>query len=185
MATEPKTQDGTIATTLVEAEQTKGTLPQFKPEDFAPQLVWLVLTFVALYLLMSRVALPRIGGVLEQRRNAIDYDLDRAKELRDEAEAALKEYEEELAAARTKAQAIAADTREKVAARAAEAEAKAEEKMSAKLAEAEERIAKTRDAAMANISAVAADTAEAIVAELLGKADPDRIKAAVDAEMKA
>src|SRR5215471_1031457 len=114
-----------------------GGFPPFDSSTFASQLVSLVIAFVALYLIVSRIALPRVGGVIDARQNKIEGDLTEAQKLKDDSEAALKAYEADLAAARSKAQAIGAETRDKLNA-ASEAERKAlEDKLSAKLAEAE------------------------------------------------
>ena len=122
-----------------------GGFPPFESSTFASQLVSLVIAFVALYLIVSRIALPRVGGVIDARQNAIEGDLAEAQKLKDESDAALKAYESELAAARSRAQAIGNETREKLNA-AAEAERKTlEDQLSAKLAEAEKTIAATRD----------------------------------------
>ena len=83
---------------------------------------------------MSRIALPRVGSVIDARQNAIEGDLAEAQKLKDESDAALKAYETELAAARSRAQAIGNETREKLNA-ASEAERKTlEDQLSAKLA---------------------------------------------------
>src|SRR6201995_2020150 len=120
-----------------EAEGGNGGVPPFDPSTFASQLVSLVIAFVALYLIVSRIALPRVGGVIDARQNAIDGDLAEAQKLRDASDAALKAYESELATARSRAQAIGAETREKANA-ASEAERKTlEDRLSAKLADAE------------------------------------------------
>ena len=106
-----------------------GSFPPFDSSTFASQLVSLVIAFVALYLIVSRIALPRVGGVIDARQNAIEGDLAAAQKLKDESDAALKAYESELAAARSRAQAISNETREKLNA-AAEAERKTlEEKL--------------------------------------------------------
>ena len=93
------------------AEHGKG-FPPFEPETFASQLVWLVLIFGALYLLMSRVALPRIGAIIEARRERVEGDLAEASGLKDESDAAIAAYEKALADARGRAQALANETRE-------------------------------------------------------------------------
>src|SRR6201998_2585397 len=100
-----------------------GGFPPFESSTFASQLVSLVIAFVALYLIVSRIALPRVGAVIDARQNRIEGDLADAQKLKDESEAALKAYEADLAAARSKAQAIGAETREKANA-ASEAERK-------------------------------------------------------------
>jgi F-type H+-transporting ATPase subunit b len=159
--------------------------PPFDSSTFASQLVSLVIAFVALYIIVSRIALPRVGGVIDARQSAIEGDLAEAQSLKDESEAALKAYERELAAARSKAQAIAAETRETMNA-AANAERKSlEAKLAARLAAAEKSIAATRSSAMSNVRGVAADAASAIVQRLAGLApDSKSVEAAVNASLK-
>src|SRR5690242_5335064 len=101
-----------------------GGFPPFEPSTFASQLVSLAIAFVALYIIVSRIALPRVGAVIDARQDKIEGDLAEAQTLKDESESALKAYEADLAAARSKAQAIGAETREKMNA-ASEAERKA------------------------------------------------------------
>jgi F-type H+-transporting ATPase subunit b len=163
----------------------KAPFPPFEKSTFASQLASLLIAFVALYLIVSRIALPRVGSLLDERQNAIDGDLAAAQKLKDESDAALKAYESELAAARSRAQAISAETREKLNA-VSEAERKTlEERLSLKLAEAEKTIASTRESAMSNVRGIAADAAGAIVQRLTG-ALPDGalLDSAVDASLK-
>ena len=163
----------------------KAPFPPFQKDTFASQLVSVVVAFVALYLIVSRIALPRVGSVLDARQNAIEGDLAKAQELKDSSDAALKAYENELAAARARAQAISAETREKLNA-AAEAERKTlEQQLTVKLAEAEKTIASTREAAMRNVRGIAAEAAAAIVRQLSGVSpDGNAVNSAVDASLK-
>jgi F-type H+-transporting ATPase subunit b len=163
----------------------KAPFPPFQKDTFASQLVSLLVAFVALYLIVSRIALPRVGSVIDARQNAIDGDLTAAQKLKDESDSALKAYESELAAARSRAQAISNETREKLSA-ASEAERKTlEQQLSVKLAEAEKTIASTREAAMRNVRGVAADAAAAIVQRLTGVLpDGKSVDSAVDASLK-
>jgi F-type H+-transporting ATPase subunit b len=172
-------------TAHTEADGGEGGFPPFDSSTFASQLVSLAIAFVALYLIVSRIALPRVGGVLDARQGAIEGDLAEAQKLRDASDAALKAYESELAAARSRAQAIGAETREKLNA-AAEAERKTlEARLTLKLADAEKAIAATRSAAMSNVRGIAADAAAAIVQRLTGLApDGKAVNAAVDASLK-
>src|SRR5258708_11212263 len=112
-----------------------GAFPPFDSSTFASQLVSLAIAFVALYLIVSRIALPRVGSLLDERQGAIEGDLAEAQKLKDESDAALKAYEHELAAARARAQAISAETREKLNA-ASEADRK---KLEQRLTHNEER----------------------------------------------
>ena len=163
----------------------KAPFPPFQKDTFASQLVSLVIAFVALYLIVSRIALPRVGSLLDERQNAIDGDLAAAQKLKDDSDSALKAYESELAAARSRAQAISAETRDKLNA-ASEAERKTlEQRLSVKLAEAEKTIASTRETAMSNVRGIAADAAAAIVQRLTGVLpDGASLNSAVDASLK-
>src|SRR5580692_10429095 len=162
-----------------------GAFPPFDPSTFASQLVSLLIAFVALYVIVSRIALPRVGSVIDARQDAIEGDLAAAQKLKDESDAALKAYESDLAAARSRAQAISNETREKLNA-ASEAERKTlEERLSVKLADAEKQIAATRESAMSNVRGIAADAAGAIVQRLTGVVpDGASVGHAVDATLK-
>jgi F-type H+-transporting ATPase subunit b len=163
----------------------KAPFPPFQKETFASQLVSLLIAFVALYLIVSRVALPKVGKTIDDRQAKIEGDLAEAQKLKDESDAALKAYEADLAAARSRAQGIGNETREKLNA-ASEAERKSlEDKLSAKLASAEKTIAATREAAMTNVRGIAADAASAIVQRLTGVTpDGKAVASAVDASLK-
>jgi F-type H+-transporting ATPase subunit b len=174
------------ATAHTEAEGgPKAPFPPFEKSTFASQLVSLLIAFVALYLIVSRIALPRVGSLLDERQNAIDGDLAAAQKLKDDSDAALKAYETELSAARSRAQAIGAQTREKLNADS-EAERKTlEQRLAVKLADAEKTIASTREAAMSNVRGIAADAAAAIVQRLTGLLpDGKTVATAVDASLK-
>lgn len=178
--------DAKGATAHTEAEGGhKAPFPPFQKDTFASQLVSLLIAFVALYLIVSKIALPRVGVVLDARQNAIDGDLSEAQKLKDASDDALKAYEAELASARSRAQAISAETRDRLNA-ASEAERKTlEEALSVKLAEAEKTIASTREAAMRNVRGIAADAAAAIVQRLTGLVpDGKSVESAVDASLK-
>jgi F-type H+-transporting ATPase subunit b len=174
---------GTTAHT--EADAHGRAFPPFQKDTFASQLVSLAIAFVALYLIVSRIALPRVGSLLDERQDAIEGDLAEAQKLKDESDAALKAYENELAAARGRAHAISAETREKLNA-ASDAERKTlEERLTLKLLEAEKTIATTREAAMRNVRSIAAEAAAAIVQRLTGVVpDGKTIDRAVDTSLK-
>jgi len=143
-------------------------MPQLELHDFAPQLIWLAVTFIALYLIMARVALPRIAMVIEERRDRIATDLDQAEQLKRKTDEAIAAYEEALAKARAKALGIAQETREALAAEVEIEQAQAEKQISEKTAKAEKRIAQAKSDALAHVNEVAGEVAEAIVKELTG-----------------
>ena len=162
-----------------------GGFPPFESSTFASQLVSLVIAFVALYLIVSRVALPRVGSVIDARQKVIEGDLAEAQKLKDASGAALKAYEAELASARSRAQAIGNETREKLNAASEAERKKLEDQLSVKLAQAEKTIAATRETAMSNVRGIAADAAAAIVQRLTGVVpDGSALNSAVDASLK-
>jgi F-type H+-transporting ATPase subunit b len=157
-----------MATTAHTEAGHKAPFPPFQAETFASQLFWFVIVFVALYLLASRLLLPRVGGIIEARAKQIEGDLSEAQQFKAAAEAANTGYEKSLADARSRSQALANATRDK---QAAEAEAKRktlERQLDAKLGEAEKTIAATKTAAMGNVRGIATDVASAIVKRLIG-----------------
>ena len=174
---------GTTAHT--EADGQARPFPPFQSDTFASQLVSLAIAFVALYLISSRIALPGVRSLLDERQNKIDGDLTEAQKLKDASDGTLKAYESELAAARARAQAISAETRDKLNAAADAERKKLEEQLAVKLAAAEKTIASTREAAMSNVRGIAADAAAAIVQRLTGLApDHKSVASAVDASLK-
>lgn len=151
-----------------DAGQAAKPFPPLDPANFAPQLFWLALTFGALYVILSRVALPRVSEVIEERRDRIQRDLDAAERLKDETEQALQGYEKALTDARSNASGLAKKERETLDAEVQREQAKVEEQIAAKLADAETRIAETKAKALESVNTIAADTAVAIVAKLVG-----------------
>ena len=161
-----------------------GGFPPFESSTFASQLVSLAIAFVAPYVIVSRIALPRVESVIDARQNAIEGDLAAAQKLA-VSDAALKAYETELASARSRAQAIGSETREKLNAAAEAERKKLEDQLTIRLAAAEKQIAATRETAMSNVRGIAADAAAAIVQRLTGVLpDGKAVSRAVDATLK-
>ena len=145
-----------------------GVFPPFDPSTFSSQLLWLALTFGFFYFFMARVVLPRIGNILEDRRDRISQDLVEAQRLKEETDASIAAYEQELSEARHKAHTIAGEANEKARAAADAERKKVETELGEKLAEAEAHIGNIKDAAMAQVGEIASDTAQAIVSQLIG-----------------
>jgi F-type H+-transporting ATPase subunit b len=160
-------------------------MPQLNPLDWAPQLIWLAITFSILYLLMKWVALPRIGSVIEMRRQRIAGDLETAERLRRETQEAIAAYEQALAEAKAKAHAIADEARNKLKDEVAAERAELERELAAKAAEAEARIHAAKASALKDVNAVAAETASEIVQRLIGVAPAKpELASAVEAARK-
>ncbi len=143
-------------------------LPQMNAEYFPTQLFWLALTFLLLWFVLSKIALPRVGEVIDERKERIARDIESASRLKSDTDKALAEYEKALADARSNASAIAKQTREKLTAETVAEKAKVEAQLSAKLHEAETRIAATKSKAMSAVSEIAGETAREVVSKLIG-----------------
>jgi len=143
-------------------------MPQFDPSSFASQLFWLVVMFVALYWIISRIAVPRIGEVLEQRARVIQDDLDRATQLKAETDAAIATYEKAMADARAQAyehmRVINADMKAIADKRTADVTAQ----VTKQIADAEARITAAKQAALDSLKNISADTARDVVSKLAG-----------------
>jgi len=168
-----------------EAPGGKVAFPPFQTQTFPSQLVWLAISFVLLYVLMSKIALPRIGAIFEERSRRISGDLKAAHDLKEQSDAAHAAYEKALADARGRAQSIANDMREKQAAQSEALSKKLEAELHEKLAASEKSIASTRATAMGNVGTIATDTASAIVQRLIGQTPADHeVAAAVGDALK-
>ena len=161
-------------------------MPQLVPADWAPQLVWLAITFGVLYLIMAKFALPKIGSIIEQRRDRIANDLQQAAKLKEQTEEAIANYETALAEAKAKAHGIAQETRDKLNAEIDDQTKVVEERLNEKTRQAEERIKAMKEVALTQVQEVASDTAETIIGELIS-ATPTKakLKSAVSSAMKS
>jgi F-type H+-transporting ATPase subunit b len=157
-------------------------MPQFDATTFPSQLIWLAITFVLLYLVLSRVALPRIASVLEERQKRIGGDLEKAEELKAEAEQVLAEHEAAMAETRAGAQDLIRAAKEEMATESARRSDELAARIAATAAEAEGRIDAARKAALANIHDIAVEVAQDAAKRLIDS-DIDRAEAeaAVDA----
>jgi F-type H+-transporting ATPase subunit b len=159
----------TTAGTAVAAAGGHHKFPPLDSTTFAPQLVWLALTFGLLYVLLKRVALPRIGEMIEQRGDRIRRDLEQAEKLKIDTQQALDDYERALGEARAKAGALAKDVRERLNADIQQQRTAIDNEIAHQLAAAERSIGETKAKALTSVGDIAADVAAAIVARLTGR----------------
>ena len=182
MATEPI--DLEAAGTCVGPDGSAIGMPQLCADWMPNQVFWLLIALIAIYFVLSRVALPRIATVLAERQGTITNDIAAAEDLKQKAVEAEEAYNKALADARSEAQDIIAKNKAEMQAELDKAIAKADAEIAAKSAESEKAIADIRASAVESVEAVAKDTAGSIVAALGGQADDAAIAAAVDAQMK-
>lgn len=150
------------------AEDHGGGMPQLDFDTYGSQLFWLAVSFVVLYLIMSRAALPRIAAAIESRRDRIASDLDTAARLKEETDGVIATYEAELAEARAKAHQIATETRDRLNQQLAEERAEIEHRLTERTEAAERHVAEVKAKALAEVDGAAADATAEIVDLLIG-----------------
>ena len=159
-------------------------MPQLDVTTFMPQLFWLVVTFCILLLLMAKIGLPRVSGVIEARRKRIDDDLTRATELKAEAEAVLAAYQQTLTSARAQAQAAVKEATDRLAAEAAERQRQLGQTLADRVASAEREIAAAKQRALAELHDIAVEVARSVTEKVTGTAaDTASLGVAVDRAM--
>ena len=155
-------------------------MPQLDPTTFVPQLFWLMVTFVLLYLVMWKIAIPRIGDVLQDRQKRIESDLEKAEELKKEAQSVRESYEKLVTNGSNKAQETIRAAREKMAEEASAQHASLTEKIAVQTSEAETRIGAAKNQALANIRSVAVEVAQLATSRLSDQEVPEKdVEAAV------
>jgi F-type H+-transporting ATPase subunit b len=160
-------------------------MPQLDLSTFPSQIFWLAVIFVLLYLLMARLALPRVAAMIDARKTRIDGDLERAAQMKAEAEAVIAAYERSLADARAQAQATLKDAMDRFVAEAAERQRKAAEALAVETTAAEKRIAEAKAQALSGLRAVAIDVARTATRKLVGvDVDEGSAATAVDRIMR-
>lgn len=159
-------------------------MPQLEFSTFPNQIFWLVVAMVVLYLILSRVALPRIGSVLAERAGTIANDLAAAETLKQQAAEAEAAYTKALEDARAAAAQVVAGARAEIQADLDAAIARADAEIAARAAESEGRLAEIRAQATEAVAEVARDAAAEIVASFGVGADAKAVAAAVDARLK-
>jgi F-type H+-transporting ATPase subunit b len=160
-------------------------MPQFDPTFYTTQLFWLFVTFALLYVLMSTLAMPKIGAVLEERQRKIDDNLDKAAQLKSEAEAAIALYEKALAESRAQAQEILRASGDVMAKQAEERQKQLGDRLSQQIKAGEARINAAKDQALTHVRDIAAEVAKVAAAKLTGTTHDDtKIATAVDAALK-
>ncbi len=160
-------------------------MPQFDPSVWSPQIIWLIVSFVALYYIMSRFVLPRLNEILEEREFRIADSLRRAENLKQEAEEAVAAYEQTMADARAKAQAQVQSSHERAERLATERHAELGDRLADEIAAAEARIGAARTEAVAGIRDMAAEVAGLAVEKLVGsRPAAENVLAAIDDTLK-
>ncbi|MBC8130827.1 MAG: F0F1 ATP synthase subunit B [Rhizobiaceae bacterium] len=152
----------------IEGEHATGVFPPMDTNYFPSQLLWLAISFGVFYIVLQRIILPRIGAIIENRRDKIALDLNAAEKMKTDADAALASYEQELASARDRSNKIALSARDSAKADADAERAKVEASLDEKLESAQARIAEIKTKALADVGVIAEDATETILKAVAG-----------------
>lgn len=156
------------------------SFPPFDPVNFTPMLIWLSLSFGLLYLLMAKIALPRVESILHARAHRIAKDIGEANAFRARSEEAAAAHDKTIAAAKAKALALAQETHARLTAESVANRLTLEAELTARLAASETQILEMKAKAMGNVEAIASEAAAAIVRHITGKpADEEAIARAI------
>jgi F-type H+-transporting ATPase subunit b len=166
-------------------EQEPGHGAVFPPMDaqyFPSQLLWLAISFGLFYVILKKAILPRLGGIIENRRDRIALDIEAAERMKADADVALAAYEQELAGARERSHKIAVEARDAAKVEADAERARIEGDLDAKLEAARLRIDQIKQSALADVGAIAEEATQSIVTAVAGlNASPDEVAGAVRA----
>ena len=159
-------------------------MPQLDITAFSPQIIWLLITFITLYVLMAKVALPRIGSILEQRQARIDDNLDAAQNLRNESNADAEAYDKSLAEAREQARTTIFEATQEMSNEAAKRHEELGTRLTGDIKAAEERISAAKTAALGGIQEAASSVASQATERLIGVTPgDDAVKTAISSAL--
>ena len=161
-------------------------MPQMEFADYMPQVVWLVITFATLYVLMAKLALPRITDILETRQRHLEHDLELSEKLRDEAQTTLAEYDAAIVSARAETESLLAKARESIKTETQERIAELNGRLESEIRESDARIRHAMSQAMDELVVVAGNSARAAVERLAGiKVSDEQARVAVESVRNA
>ncbi len=184
MATQELPIQEEIAGQCVDAHGGAIGMPQLCPEWMGNQIFWLAVTLIVIFLILSKIALPRIAAILAERTGTITNDIAAAEDLKRKAVEAEDAFNKAMADAKAEASRIVAEAKAEIQADLDVEVAKADAEIAAKTAESEKAIAEIQEGAMEAVQTVAKDTAKEIVAAMGASADARSVTAAVNARMK-
>jgi len=158
-----------------------GGMPQLDPEFWISQIFWLTLTFGILYVVLSKLILPKISANLELRKSQIQENIEAAEKQREDSEAKLKEYDEVVLKSKLEAKNIFKDAREKALKDINSKKEILDEQINEEIKKAEQEIEFLRKSAPEKINRIAIDTSSDLIKKLIGsEINSSSISAIVD-----
>ena len=143
-------------------------MPQLNPEFWVSQIFWLTITFGILYIVLSKLILPKISSNLELRKSQIQENIEAAEKQRESSDAKLKEYDNIILKSKLKAKNIFRDAREKVIKDINSKKETLDKQIDEEIKKAEQEIVVLRKNAPEKISKIAIETSAQLVKKLIG-----------------
>ena len=146
-----------------------GGMPQLNPEFWISQIVWLVITFGALYVILSKVILPKISNNLESRRSQILENIEIAEKQREESEEKLKEFDKIILNSKLEAKNLFNEARQKVLNEIDKKRSEMEKNLEEEISSAEKEIQSLNNNSTENIKKIATETSLSLIQQLIGE----------------
>ena len=178
------TKTDVSSSTCVDGYGTAIGMPQLCTDWAGNQIFWLVITLIAIFFVLSRLALPRISAVISERQGTITNDLAAAENLKSEAVQAEEAYKKALEDARLEASKIIEAAKVEIKQELDVAIQKADADISVKVVASEDAISEIRKDALANVKSLAKDITSELVKVLGGKVDAKALTAVINKKMK-
>ena len=145
-----------------------GGMPQLNPEFWISQIFWLTLTFGILYIVLSKLILPKISANLELRKSQIQDNIEAAEKQRKDSESKLKEYDDIIFKSKLEAKNIFKDSREKVIKDINNKKETLENQINEEIKKAEKEIVVVKKSAPEKINKIAIEASSELVKKLIG-----------------
>jgi len=144
-------------------------MPQLNPEFWVSQIFWLILTFGILYLVLSKIVLPKISENLETRKSQIVENIETAEKQRKESENKIKQFEKIILESKIEAKNFFNEKRQKVLEDIAKKRSALEEDIDSEIGAAEVEINKLRNTSGDKINKIAIETSSELIRQLIGE----------------
>jgi len=171
---------GIVTTSEINLLSAEAGMPQLDPTYWASQAFWLIIIFIALYLALSNLFIPKIKDSIDNRENKIKDDLDEAQKLKNLAERKLKEYELSIEDAKKEVQKIIFESKNKLNLEIQSKKKEFEKEIEIEIEKAEKEIENLKKDSLKNILTISEEMASKVIEKISGEPmNQSSVKAAI------
>ena len=146
-----------------------GGMPQLNPEFWISQIFWLIITFGILFIVLTKVILPKISDNLETRKSQILENIETADKQKEESQKKIKEYEKIILDSKLKAKSYFNEAREKILVDINKKRAALDKDLDKEISEVEKELSDLKNKSGEKINKIAAETSAELIKELIGE----------------